>query len=228
MKTSILITVLFLLIGSTTIGQYEKLLKKHFSEEMLLTANTAINEDYLTQDEIETIQVLNLARVYPQEFADFYLDFLAYHEDIGYTFFSHGLKEIKKKDRYFYTLYKELSKMDGDDLELLQPCLHMYDYAECWAKEMGQRNVTGHNRKKCDDGNFGECCSYMDTTDPVEHIFLLLIDEDIKDLGHRDLMFSPVVSVGVSFAPHKEYGKGFVMDFTYESPVNDNIELVSK
>lgn len=227
MKKSILTTVIYLLIGPLLFGQYDKLLKKHFTKEELTLANTAKNENYLSADEKEVIQVLNLARVYPKSFASFYLNFLEFHQNISYSVFNEGLKSFKRKDRYYYSLYKELLQLEDKELELLQPCTSMYAYAECWSKEMGMRNVTGHNRKKCTDGSFGECCSYMNTTNAVEHVLLLLIDEDIKSLGHRNTMFSAVISVGVSFAPHKEYGKGLVLDFTHEHPVNNNLQLVT-
>lgn len=222
MKNLTLTTVICLLIQVVSFGQYETLLNKHFSKDQLHRANTASHENYLTNDEKEVIQVLNLARVYPKQFAAFYLDFLKQHNN-DYSVFSTGAQSFKKKDKYYYSLYKDLLKIEEGELDFLRPCTSMFSYAECWASEMGKRNVTGHNRKKCTDGNFAECCSYMNTTNAVDHVLLLLVDEDIKSLGHRNIMLSKLKSVGVSFAPHKEYGQGLVMDFTYEEPINPQL-----
>jgi uncharacterized protein YkwD len=59
----------------------------------------------------------------------------------------------------------------------------------------------------------GENC-YYGMEDPVVIVIKLLIDEGVKDLGHRHNMLEPSFnSVGVSIKPHKQYGYNCVMDF---------------
>lgn len=99
-------------------------------------------------------------------------------------------------------------------ISALHPDKSMYDLALCWAKEAGAKGYIGHNRKKCPKGYMAECCSYNSKDDGFYHIFQLLVDEGVKDLGHRKIMLDAKYSfVGVSIQAHKKYGKNSVMDF---------------
>ena len=215
MKIKSLIILVGMLCCIDSISQFDKLLVKHFTSEQLEEANTAKNSSYLAQNEIESIQYLNLARVFPKEFSNFYLDYLM-------TMDPNGFRLFKRHDKYYYGLYKDLQELENGALNALEPCIELHQYAECWAKESGRRGVTGHKRAECSKSNFGECCSYMSNQIAMEHILLLLIDEDISSLGHRKLMLSNIKSVGASFQPHKEYGYVLVMDFRICDPVEMN------
>jgi hypothetical protein len=43
----------------------------------------------------------------------------------------------------------------------------------------------------------------------------LLVDEGVANLGHRLICFTTYNKIGVSIAPHKEYGNNAVLDFYY-------------
>lgn len=203
---------ILLMFGSWALASSsEKLINKYFTKTELKSANTAASVSYLSSDEKEFIQYTNLARTLPLKFANFYVAYLKEYD-------SHGYQKFKRRNKYYYGLFKDLKQCASDNLEAFQPDDVLYDYAQCWAKESGKRGVTGHNRRRCADGNFGECCSYMSTTDPMEHLMLLLIDEDIRSVGHRRaLLANRYNKAGVSIQPHKGYGYCLVIDLGFES-----------
>lgn len=210
-----LITLLLFMIFSAS-ANASTLLKKHFTKEELKTVNTAVGEDYLTDEEKKVIQYLNLARVYPAKFAAFYVNYLRENDEYGYN-------KYKRKNKYYYGLYKDLLALEQENRKAMVPNRELHDYAKCWAQESGSKGITGHNRRKCNDGSFAECCSYMWALDAMEHILLLLIDEDIASLGHRNIMLSGYEAVGVSFQRHKGYGHVLVMDFYFTDPNKEKV-----
>ena len=93
------------------------------------------------------------------------------------------------------------------------------------AIESGKTGHTGHKdfkqRFEPYMGNpyqhVGENCSYgYDTA--IDIVITLLIDEGIKDVGHRkNILNESFNSVGVSIRPHKRYRNNCVIDFGRQS-----------
>jgi len=156
-------------------------------------ANSAKNEDYLTEDEKKVYYYLNLVRMNPKLFADTYLGHLR-----------------NSSNQYESSLYSELQKLDP--LPVLKPNRKLYESAKCHAIESGESGYLGHTRKKCTKYFMGECCQYG-ITNPLNIIISLLIDEGIPSLGHRKICLSPYTELGVSIQPHKSYRVNTVMDF---------------
>ena len=182
----------------------KQLLQKHFTSKEAVNCNTAKTIEYLTPQEKQVILYINLARVYPSKFAEFYKEYLQLFDENGY-------KKFKRKDRYYYSLYKDLLKLKQKKLVPVKPDKELYDYAKCWAKESGKKGVIGHDRKRCKKGYFAECCSYGNL-EPLEFVLNLLVDEGISSLGHRKILFTNYSKCGVAIDNHKTYGQSVVID----------------
>lgn len=179
-------------------------IKNYFTSSEIKTANTAISTRYLDVTEKGVYMVLNLARLYPAKFLNFYKDYIKEN---------HGDFSITARNSYYKTLWKDLSVMKP--VGALYPDKNMYELAKCWALESGKKGVVGHNRKNCPSGFYAECCTYGNDT-PVEIVMSFLIDDGVKSLGHRKICLSSSYSVvGVSKQAHKTYGTNTVLDFTY-------------
>jgi len=156
-------------------------------------ANSAKDEDYLTDNEKKIYYYLNLLRMNPKLFADTYLGHLR-----------------NSTNQYESSLYSELQKIDP--LPVLKPNRKLYESAKCHAIESGESGYLGHTRKRCAKYFMGECCQYG-ISNPLNIIISLLIDEGIPTLGHRKICLSPYTELGVSIQPHKSYCINTVMDF---------------
>jgi len=156
-------------------------------------ANSAKDEDYLSENEKKIYYYLNLLRMNPKLFADTYLGHLR-----------------NSSNQYESSLYSELQKIDP--LPVLKPNRKLYESAKCHAIESGESGYLGHTRKKCTKYFMGECCQYG-ISNPLNIIISLLIDEGIPSLGHRKICLSPYTELGVSIQPHKSYCINTVMDF---------------
>jgi len=183
------------------------LLNVYFTTDETTKANTTESSTFLTPQEKQVFLYTNLARIYPKKFALFYKEYLIKYDENGY-------KKFKKRDRYYYTFYKSLLKLDKSKKKLLslKPSIEMYKLAKCWAKESGRKGLIGHKRKKCKKGYSAECCSYSYTDDALENVLLLFIDEGVKSLGHRKILLDNYTLMGVSLQKHKAYGYCAVLD----------------
>ncbi len=190
----------FLLLISSFCAQYPEM-KDYFSESEINTANTVNSIEYFTEEEKNMVIWLNLARINPAKF---------YEVVVFYSNVKYGSKY--KSNSYVKSLMSHLKKMKP--IGVLQPDKTMYELALCWAKEAGVKGLIGHKRKKCKYGFSAECCSYNAKDEGFYHIYQLLVDEGVKNLGHRKIMLDAKYTlVGVSIQPHKKYGKNSVMDF---------------
>ena len=180
------LSLLFILFSTLAICQT-------WTAEELAKANTCEKINYLTKNEKEAIQYVNLARMYPAKYAKI------------------ELVDEDKTTTYYKSLVKTLNSMT--------PVLPLtidkkaYESAKCFALEQGPTGEIGHDRKNCESYFFGECCSYG-MGSGRSAIRQLLIDEDIPSLGHRKICLSSRYSaIGVSFQDHKVYGVCCVLDF---------------
>lgn len=168
----------------------------------LNAANTAKDIKYLSQTEKETIQYINLARLYPQLFVSNELN-----DYTGPVNFPGTLKN----SGYKKSLIKELKRRKP--VTALQFDKSMYDLASCFAKESGRGGWVTHKRKSCPYGYLGECCSYGMTTGK-DIAMQWLIDDGIADLGHRvNCLTGDYSVIGIAVQAHKKYAICAVADF---------------
>lgn len=156
-------------------------------------ANSARDEEYLTDEEKKVYFYLNQARMNPPLFADTYLGYLE-----------------TSTDYYESSLYRELHEMNP--LAVLEPNRKLFESANCHAINSGESGYTGHNRTKCQAHFMGECCHYGNS-DALDIVIKLLIDRNVPSLGHRRICFGNYSRMGVSIRPHTIYGKNAVLDF---------------
>jgi len=204
----IIFTILIFIFTATVVqSQTDGFVKSYFTSKQMNVANVARNTAYLTKNEKKVIQYINLARKYPKEFTVFYIDYLSRYDVEGY-------RKYESKDEYYYGLVKYLKKVKPKKTPLLHPNKLMYELAKCWAIESGKKGVIGHDRKHCSKNYAAECCNYRQGINAMEHVIDLLVDENVKGQGHREILLSKEYTrVGVSFYSHKEYGNCLVMDF---------------
>lgn len=168
-------------------------------------ANTAIDADYLSEEEKKVIFLTNMARTNGPLFAETYLT--AFLELSG-----------SKPNQYTKSLINDLQEVK--DLPMLIPETDLYKAARGHALQSGRTGHTGHKGFKSRYKPLmqkymavGENC-YYGSQSAMEIVIKLMIDEGIKDLGHRKNMFDRGYnSIGVSIKPHKVYQYNCVMSF---------------
>jgi hypothetical protein len=169
-------------------------LYRKWNEKVFLEANTAVTASYLTEAEIKVIFYLNLVRLNPGLFAE--------------TFLIERIGEPDSENEI--SLYNELHQMKA------LPCLlsnkQCWESAKCHAVFSGNTGYVGHDRHNCESYFWGECCQYG-SSDPLNIILQLLIDEGVPSLGHRRICLGSYHEIGVSIQPHSGYGSNAVLDF---------------
>ena len=173
-----------------------------WTKEQMATANTAAAIATISDVEREAITYINLARLYPQQFAA--------KEVEGYS----GLAMNGRADAgtYKQTLLSKLNGMQAVPALTFDGA--MYDEAKCFAIESGKSGKTGHEHKKCKEAFLGECCSYgMETGKDIA--LQWLIDAGTTSLGHRKICLSGEYGkVGIGTFTHTIYKYCAVADFT--------------
>lgn len=178
------------------------LLAQSWTPEQLEKANTAKDISYLTVEEKESIKYLNLARLYPAQFAS---------EEVSNYKMPQGMIEVSST--YKNSLIKHLRKMTPVGAFVFDETL--YKSAKCFAKESGESGYVGHERKICTLGNFAECCSYgMHKGRDIAMQWL--IDDNIPSLGHRiNCLNGSYTKIGLSIYPHTKYQVCAVADMIW-------------
>ena len=169
--------------------------------------NTAAHADYMSDNEKNTIYILNLVRTNPALFANTVLK--------KYPAMS-GNDHLLTNAYYYLSLVNTLKQLEP--LGLLYPDKTLFESAQCHAASSGIAGYAGHKRinRECEKKKTynGECCDYGHN-DPLEIILSLLIDEGVPSLGHRNIFLNSYAKVGISIQPHKKYGSNAVFDFSY-------------
>lgn len=174
--------------------------------DLVSSLNTAAEVDYLNEEEQKVILFMNMARHDGPLFSE--------------TFLNAYIQENKlENSSYIRSLRRHLKKVQG--LTPLFPEKDLTAVAQGHARISGEKGRTGHDgfKKRFEPlmGNpylhVAENCSYG-----YEHaiaiVLSLLIDEGIKNLGHRNNILAPDFnSVGVAIRAHKTYRVNCVMDF---------------
>lgn len=170
----------------------------------LETANTAKDINILTSVEKDAIKYINLARLYPQDFAKF--EVVNYKGPSKYG-------DYLKNSPYFKSLLNDLSKASA--VQALYFDNAAYENAKCFAIEQGLAGEEGHTRINCKKGNYAECCSYgMDTG--LDIVMQWLIDHNVPSLGHRiNCLNKSYKKIGLSVQYHRKWGKLAVADMIW-------------
>jgi len=170
------------------------IINKEWTPQQIDAANTAVNVNFLTKEERETILYLNLARLYPKRFAAIEVKNYTGGERFG---------NFVKNSPYKASLMTTLNSMKS--LKALYFDSASYQNAKCFAIESGNNGLFGHNRINCPKGNFAECCSYgMDNG--LEIVLSWLIDDKVPNLGHRINCLNPEYNkIGVSIHSHTTF-----------------------
>lgn len=166
--------------------------------------NTAKDLTYLSAAERDVIWILNMVRLNPSLFL----------KSVLLNPQSSVFKKSKERGFYYNSLVENLKTLIPNSSPLL-PDTNLFLTAKCHAYESGKIGYVGHERKNntCEKDFYGECC-YYGLEDPFHIVISLLIDERIRDFGHRKIMLSNKYSlIGVSLQPHIDYGTNTVLDF---------------
>jgi uncharacterized protein YkwD len=191
---------------------------KHWNEETVRKLHTASEIPYKNEEEKKVILFMNMARYDGTLFAETFLDAYVNHNQMDNS------SELR-------SLYRDLKRIRG--LPPLQPRKDLTSVAQEHATRMGESGRTGHQRFKQRFeplmGNpyqhVGENCSYGYFS-AIDIVISLLIDEGVKDLGHRkNILNEGFNSVGVAIRPHKTYRVNCVMDFGAMNPTGDLNEI---
>jgi uncharacterized protein YkwD len=183
---------------------------------VIRTLNTAAEAEYLNEEEKKVILFINMARHDGPLFSESFLD-------------AYIRQNRLENSSYIRSLRRDLKKVRGQSS--LLPETDLTAIAQGHARTMGEKGSTGHDgfKKRFEPlmGNpymhVAENCSYGYER-AIDIVLTLLIDEGIKNLGHRNNILAPDFnSVGVAIRPHKTYRVNCVMDFGYRdrSSMND-------
>ena len=212
----LLLTLVGMLLLRTAYAQTEEYLS-YFTSYEINSANTAKDADYLTAEEKDVFLYNNLARMYPKKFYEVYKAF------VMKSTYKKGLFET---DHYYTSLSKDL--LNGPPAGPLLPDRVMFELAECWALESGEKGIVGHKRTNCEGGFWAENCSYGHDVG-FEIVMQLLIDYGVESLGHRrNMMNSSYAGLGIAIRPHKGYRFCAVQDFTYTNDIQRAEDEVRK
>jgi uncharacterized protein YkwD len=173
-------------------------------------ANTASDFEYYTEEEKKVVFFMNLARLDGPLFAETILNEYVRVNQI-------------ENNSYLKSLYKDLNKVKG--LNVLIPEEDLSSIAQGHATKSGKTGHVGHKdfEKRFDPfmgnpySNVGENCSYG-YLEAVDIVLTLLIDDGVKDVGHRVNTLKPEFnSVGVAIREHKTYRVNCVINFGKQS-----------
>lgn len=166
------------------------------------SVNTAIDANYLDKEEKRVIELCNIARTDPKGFAQKYAQ--PFIDSSG------------KKNSYTNSLLRTLRTMKP--VSVLYPNEVLTSTADAHAEKSGKAGTTGHSGKKQRYAKspypyWGENCSYG-YNDAIDIVMQLLIDDGIKNLGHRKNILDPNFTyIGVAIRKHKRYEWNCVQNF---------------
>lgn len=167
--------------------------------------NTAAKARFMTTEERQMIQIVNIARQHPALFCEKVVKPWCAANNVDLS-----------SEKYYGSLIKQMSTMQP--LGLLQPDSLCFVSAACHAETAGKAGYTGHDRlsdrcRKVKKYN-GECCSYG-MTSPVDVVMQLLVDEDVESLGHRMILLGGYTKIGAATRPHTTYRTNSVLDLSF-------------
>jgi uncharacterized protein YkwD len=195
MKSTILLSVLLFFSAHCFCQQW--------TADQLEEANTAGDIEYLSSQEKQLIQYINLCRLYPKQFAA--------NEVKLYS----GIPGVNDRNmaKYKASLIRDLNQRQP--CEALDFDETLYDDAHCYATELSAHKRTPHQRIDCDKSNYAECIFFG--SEAGRNIAIeWLIDSGISKLGHRKNCLNPAYKkTGVKITTHFQYGHCSVGEFTW-------------
>ncbi len=182
-----------------------------FSKANQEHANTALNEDYLNEEEKKIFYYLNLLRLNPKLFIDSFLS--TKNQQIHLL----RCKSSKKKCTYFNSLIRDLYILDK--LNIIKPNKDYFQHAYCHSYKSGKKGYVGHSRNKSGCSSlplpYAESCHYGSDL-ALDIVLDLLIDCGVSNLAHRNMLISSKYTMmGASISEHKNYNFNAVLDLTY-------------
>jgi hypothetical protein len=177
-----------------------------WDESVVRSLHTARGYEGLDEEEQKVILFMNMARHNGPLFARTFLDAYLKEKDIG-------------RNSYVRSLQRDLKKTEG--LAPLVPEQDLIEQAVIHAEATGESGRTGHqNFKQRFDPLMGNPYALVAENlayghaEAIDIVMSLLIDDGIRDLGHRKNMLHPQFNaVGVAIRPHKTYRINCVIDF---------------
>jgi uncharacterized protein YkwD len=194
------LSVFIVIVGS---GLFSNLYAQAFTQAQLDSANTAKSITILSAEEKNVIKLINLARMYPKQFAK---NYVAKYDEKA-TGFAYDASYTKDKN----SLISELNAMKP--MKPLTFDSAMYELSKCWCFESGKSGEIGHTRKNCKSGYSSECCSYG-FKEALDIVMQLMVDNNIPGHGHRKIILTPYYTkIGIKNGSHKAYSFCSVIDF---------------
>ncbi len=188
---------IFLFIAAATAGAQTTTATQTaaWTPAQLDAASTAKNIAYIDTASRSAIMYVNLARLYPKQFAA--LEVKNYYGNKNYG-------NYVKDSPYRQSLIKYLNTMEP--LPALKFDKELYGDAKCFAAEMGNAGRVSHERKTCPKSNYAECISYgMDTGRDIA--LQWLIDHNVQSLGHRENCLNKTYSkIAICTHYHAKWG----------------------
>ena len=203
MKSSLfLFSILLYLLNSVELSDY--------TNEELNACKTAENIKYLNQTEKDVLFYMNLVRINPNKFSKKILE----------PYISKNPNYSKK---YYKSLLKDLNK--GISSQPLLPSKELFNFSKKHAKTTGKKGKIGHRSVKGKSFTYrtknlikkynlvGENIHYG-SNNAIEIVIDLLIDDGIKDVGHRlNILNETYVFSSVSIQHHKTHKYNCVINF---------------
>ena len=185
--------------------------QEHWTAQEIEAANTGKDATYMSKNEQEVLTISNLVRLYPQKWLN----------EILPKYLDQRPNEYSKS--YVQTLQRDLKKMQP--IHALYPHESLYKEARHHGQTTGKKGKIGHRSAKGVSyskrisklltifESVGENLHYG-TDDPLEAVMDLLIDDQIKGVGHRKNALSPnFYFASVSIAPHRKYKNMTTIEF---------------
>ena len=196
---------------------------------------------YLSSFEAEVIQEINLARAHPEKYVTYLQEYKKYyngkiclspsHQKPVMTF--EGVAAIDEAIRFLQS---------SNPLGHLEASRGLSLGAKDHVLDMGQKGTSGHKgsdgsmptdrvgRYGAWESTMGEAILFEVTT-PREMVMQLIIDDGVRDRGHRKDVFEPSFQMaGVSIISRSSFGSFCVIDFadkfTDKSPLTtDSVKI---
>ena len=196
-------TLFFLFMTSVSIAQ---IASDRWSQHEIERANLAENTPNWTDEEKDVLLHVNLVRLFPRKYWEFEVQ--SWEMPSGWSR-GDDSKELA-------SLKSTLLVMNP--VNALVPDVQLTSEAACLAQLQSKSGVTGHDRgRSCPRSStfsyWAENCDYG-MLQGVDVIVSLLIDYNVKSLGHRENCLNPNYQfVGVAQDTHTKYRFVTVMDF---------------
>jgi len=183
-----------------------------WSDDEISNADIAREINDISDFEKDIILYHNLVRLYPKKYLK--LEILNWREDVypkDTLKFNFTWVETNLNSDYYKSLIKTLKKQKK--LSKLEFDRQLYEDALCLAKEQSKNGKVGHIRYGCKKINYLENCDYG-SYNGRDVVNSLLIDEGVEDLGHRNTILDPNISIiGGAVSSHPKYETVIVIDY---------------